>query len=221
MKYHAIIVAGGKGSRMGSAVPKQFMELGGLPVLMHTLKRFRQALPAAGLILVMRPGDQSLWEDLCKKYGFTLSHRLVEGGETRFHSVQNGLEAIRGEEGVIGVHDGVRPLLSQELIRKCFGAAAEQGTAIPVIKCQDSIRRLQGRDSVPASRNEYVLVQTPQCFKAEIIQKAYHQPFREEFTDDASVVENAGTKIHLVAGEKFNIKITYPTDLRIAAAILS
>lgn len=219
MKTFALILAGGKGLRMGTDLPKQFLLLAGKPVLMHTLEAFYKSDPQIEIILVLPAEHQTYWSELCTKFTFTVKHQVVSGGAVRFDSVRNGLKLIK-EEGLIAVHDGVRPLVSSELIRKCFEAAMEKGAVIPVFELTESIRRIKGSRSYAEDRNLFRSVQTPQTFRSEILQKAYEQPFREVFTDDASVVEAAGYEITLVDGARENIKITNPQDLLLAEQLL-
>ncbi|AFD07149.1 2-C-methyl-D-erythritol 4-phosphate cytidylyltransferase [Solitalea canadensis] len=219
MTYYAIIVAGGTGSRMGAQVPKQFLELKGLPILMHSIKAFYQWPLVPKIILVMHPDYHEHWKKLCDEHKFTTPHTLISGGKTRFESVKNGLSVI-SSPGIVAVHDAVRPLADHEFITRLFQQAQQNGNAIPAVKCRDSIRKVENGVSVSLNREHYYLVQTPQCFTTELLLQAYEQPFREEFTDDASVVEAMGTKILLAEGEYKNIKITYPEDLIFAEAIM-
>ena len=215
----AIIVAGGKGVRMGADIPKQFIEVQGKPVLMHTLETFRRYDASMPLILVLPAVQFGFWDELCRKHAFTLSHKVVAGGETRFQSVKNGLQAI-GTAARVAIHDGVRPLVSAETIARCFDEAARHGAVIPVVDLVDSIRLLTEGESLSVDRTAYKLVQTPQVFSSEIVLKAYEQDFSPLFTDDASVVEAGGTKIHLVEGNRENIKITTEFDLRIVETLM-
>jgi len=219
MKTFALILAGGKGLRMGADLPKQFLLLAGKPVLMHTLEAFHKADPKTEIILVLPLEHQTFWAELCTKYAFTVKHQIATGGAVRFDSVRNGLKLIK-EEGLIAVHDGVRPLVSPALISKCFEAALEKGSVIPVFELTESIRRMEGSHSFAEDRSLYRAVQTPQTFRSDILQKAYEQPFREAFTDDASVVEAAGYEITLVDGARENIKITNPQDLLLAEQLI-
>lgn len=219
MKQYIIIVAGGSGTRMGSATPKQFLELLGQPILMHTLSKFQQAVPNGEIILALPKNEQDTWKQLCQKHAFAIPHTIVNGGETRFHSVQNALQGVKAD-GLVVIHDGVRPLVSKEVILNCIKAAQKHGAAIPVLALQDSIRQKTETGSQVADRNQFVLVQTPQCFQSDLILKAYQQPYNNSFTDDASVVEQLGHSIHLVDGNKENIKITTPTDLKVATTFL-
>lgn len=220
MKKYALIVAGGKGLRMGGELPKQFLPLGnGVPVLMHTLKAFYSYDAQIEIILVLPDEQQAFWKNLCKEKHFVIPHTLVSGGETRFHSVRNGLALIR-EEGLAGIHDGVRPFVSKEVIARCYDAAAIHKAAIPVIRIMDTMRCLTGAGSVTVNRNDYCLVQTPQVFDVTLLKKAYLQTYTPAFTDDASVVEAAGMPVSLVEGNRENIKITTPFDLKIASTLI-
>ena len=217
MKEVVVIVAGGSGSRMASELPKQFIELNGSPILMHTIKRFFDHNPTIEIRLVL-PGKQfSVWEELKNKHQFDIEHTLIEGGETRFHSVKNGLKGI--EEGcLIAVHDGVRPFVSREVIARSFEASKKYGAVIPVIDVYETIRQVKEHGSETVDRNQFKLVQTPQVFKSQLLLLAYEQKYNTSFTDDASVVEAYGHKIKLVEGNRENIKITAPNDLRVAEA---
>jgi 2-C-methyl-D-erythritol 4-phosphate cytidylyltransferase len=216
MKYYAIIVAGGSGSRMQNVVAKQFLLLDGKPILMHTLEAFAACPLQPELLLVLNIHQHQYWEELCRAHSFTISHQLIKGGEQRFHSVKNGLKAIKGK-GIVAVHDAVRPLVSPELILRSFEAAEAQGSAVAGIAPTDSVRRIAADGKTEAlNRNELLLIQTPQTFTTEILRKAYQQPFRNEFTDDASVAEYSGFTINVIEGARENLKITYPEDLEIA-----
>ncbi len=219
MKRGCIIVAGGNGSRMESDLPKQFLLLDGLPVLMHTILNFHNFDAAMQLVVVLPTDQIQGWEALCLKYHFDIPHQLATGGETRFLSVKNGL-AMVSQCDLIAVHDGVRPLVSRETVIRCFETAELKGAAIPVLPANESVRQGTMDDSVPVDRSQYFMVQTPQVFKASHILESYNQPWIAEFTDDASVVENAGVKVHLVTGNRENIKITFPEDLQIAELFL-
>lgn len=214
-----IIVAGGKGLRMGADLPKQFLPIGGKPVLMHTLEAFHKADAAMRLILVLPQSQQAYWKSLCEAYAFSIPHQVADGGETRFHSVKNGL-ALVDEAGLVGVHDGVRPFASVHVIRQCYTEAEQYKAVVPVIDVVETVRVLQGEDSQTVDRNQYKLVQTPQVFDVTLLKQAYQQPYTPNFTDDASVVEAYGLKIHLTEGNRENIKITTPFDLKIAETIL-
>jgi len=219
MKKFVIIVAGGSGSRMGSEIPKQFLELCGKPVLMHTIGVFFDFDPECEMILVLPAAQQEIWDDLCLKHSFSLPHQIVSGGETRFHSVLNGLKLIN-DEGIVFIHDGVRPLVSHQTIERCNHMAKKNGNAIPVLSINESLRKQKGLQSVSVDRTLYLSVQTPQTFRSEVILKSYLQPYQPNFTDDASVVEKAGFPIFMVEGNRENIKITTPTDLIVAEAFL-
>ena len=218
---YIIIVAGGKGLRMGSDIPKQFLPIGGKPVLMRTLERFRQYSTTLQIILVLPKAQQDYWQKLCKEYAFDIDYQLADGGETRFHSVQNGLAKIPDNaQGVVGVHDGVRPFPSIDVIRNCYETAREKKAVIPVIPVVETVRHLKGDTSVTVPRNEYRLVQTPQTFDIQLLKEANRQPYNDGFTDDASVVETFGFNITLVEGNRENIKITTPYDLKIAEVLI-
>ena len=218
---YIIIVAGGKGLRMGSDIPKQFLPIGGKPVLMRTLERFREYSPTLQIILVLPQAQQDYWHQLCKDYDFKVEYVLADGGETRFHSVQNGLAKIPDDaEGVVGVHDGVRPFPSIDVIRNCYETARTAKAVIPVIPVVETVRHLQGNTSETVPRNDYRLVQTPQTFDIQLLKAANRQPYNDGFTDDASVVEAFGFNITLVDGNRENIKITTPYDLKIAEVLI-
>ena len=220
--HYAIIVAGGKGLRMGGEVPKQYLPVGGVPILMRTLQTFHEADEDMDIILVLPKDQQEYWEQLCVEYRFSVPHRLTVGGETRFHSVQNGLALVPDDaEGVVGVHDGVRPFVSKEVIRRCYDAAQEQGAVVPVVPVVETVRQLLPEgDSLTVDRNLYRLVQTPQVFHIALLKEAYRQPYRPEFTDDASVVEELGHRVALVDGNRENIKITTPSDIQYAEFLI-
>lgn len=213
---YVIIAAGGSGSRFNSSLPKQFVELEGIPMLMRTIEAFDQAISNIQVILVLPTEHVHLWAELQKKYQFNISHQVITGGETRFNSVKNGLDAIGDEEGFVAIHDGVRPLISKELISNAFNAAETNGNAIPVINVNDSLRKVDGDLNTPVNRDDFRVVQTPQCFALSIIKKSFEQSYTPEFMDEASVVESTGEAIHLIQGESINIKITTPADLLIA-----
>jgi 2-C-methyl-D-erythritol 4-phosphate cytidylyltransferase len=221
MKHYAIIVAGGKGSRMGSKLPKQFHNLNGIPLLMHTLRIFHLFDKNMQLILVLPSAHFNTWNQLCKDFSFDIEHKLAEGGPERFHSVKSGLKLVVHDDALVAVHDAVRPLVNKEVINSVYKDAAYYGNAVPVIRINASVREWNGPDNISVDRSNLYLVQTPQCFKASILKKAYLQSYREEFTDDASVVENDGQKIHLVNGNPENIKITTRSDLLFAEAVLN
>ena len=220
MKKYIIIVAGGSGSRMGLVTPKQFLELHGLPILMHTLKKFQQSIDDGEIILALPEKEQNTWQALCEKHHFDVPHQIVNGGDSRFHSVQNALQKIN-EKSIVAIHDGVRPLVSETVINNCIQSAEKFGAAIPALPMQDSLRKISENGSQIAERNQFVLVQTPQCFQSEVILKAYQQEYNKSFTDDASVVEQLGHNIYLVEGNKENIKITTPEDLKKAQVYIN
>ncbi len=222
---YVVIVAGGKGLRMGSDIPKQFLPIGGRPVLMRTIERFQAYSPTLQIILVLPKAQQDYWRQLCRDYHFAVEYLLADGGETRFHSVQHGLALIPDDaEGVVGVHDGVRPFPSIEVIRRCYETAREQKAVIPVIPVVETLRHLSPSTLPPSSqtvpRGDYRLVQTPQTFDIQLLKAANRQPYNDGFTDDASVVEAYGHSITLVEGNRENIKITTPYDITVAEAII-
>ena len=220
-RNYAIIVAGGTGTRMQAAIPKQFLLLNGTPVLMHTIAAFHKAEILPQIILVLHPDFQSRWKRLCEAHDFAIPHQLVNGGETRFHSVKNGLDVIPDDTGVlIAVHDAVRPLTSAQIINGSYKYTAAHGNAVTAVKSRDSVRQLKNGISASLLRDEIYLVQTPQTFQSSQIKKAYLQPYNPKFTDDASVVEESGVTINLFEGSYQNIKITFPEDIAIAEWIL-
>ena len=214
--------------RMGSDIPKQFLPIGGKPVLMRTLERFREYSKDIQIILVLPEAQQAYWHQLCQEYHFDVEYTLANGGQTRFHSVQNGLAKVPDDAiGVVGVHDGVRPFPSIEVIRNCYTTAREKKAVIPVIPVVETVRHLtKGQTpcevvgSVTFPRDEYRLVQTPQTFDIQLLKAANRQPYNDGFTDDASVVEAFGYNITLVEGNRENIKITTPYDLKIAEVLI-
>ena len=226
MRNFVVIVAGGKGLRMGGDLPKQFIPMHGKPLLMHTLEAFYKWNNEAEIILVLPLDHQPYWQMLCKEIGCKVPHRVVTGGETRFHSVRNGLEVIEsellssGEQAIIAVHDGVRPFVSSDTIDSCFKSAENNGASVPVLPMIDSLREIKSEEeSSPVDRSKYCSVQTPQVFRSDILFESYKQEYNSLFTDDASVVETKGFKVSLVKGNRENIKITTPFDLLIAKAI--
>lgn len=219
MKRYVILVAGGKGERMGTALPKQFLPLGdGRPVLMHTLDAFLAVSRDIVPVLVLPGHQHEAWKTYCDTFHYTPYCLLACGGETRFHSVMNGLACIDGD-GLVAVHDGVRPFVSAQVIERCYAVAQEQGTAVPVIPVVETVRQLTDEGSHTVDRNIFRLVQTPQVFTLSLLRKAYEQPYSPFFTDDASVVEGMGVSVTLVEGNRENIKITTPFDLMIAKAL--
>lgn len=224
MKKYAIIVAGGKGLRMGNDIPKQFLPVGGKPVLMRTLEAFFESVPEVNLVLVLPASQQEYWQGLCRSYHFDVPCRIADGGATRFHSVANGLALVPdGEDTLIAVHDGVRPFVGAKVIRHCYEAAEQWGAVVPVIDVYETLRHLEAdkESSRTVNRADYRLVQTPQTFKGNLLKQAYACDYKPEFTDDASVVEAAGYEVRLVDGNRENIKITTPFDLSVAEALLS
>ncbi len=213
-----IIVAGGKGLRMGGDIPKQFLPIGGKPVLMRTIERFREYSAELQIIVVLPKSQQEYWHELCGQYAFGVEYTLADGGETRFHSVKNGLDMIPDDtDGVVGVHDGVRPFPSVSVIAACYGKAREVGAVIPVTPVVETLRHVSGKNVL---RSDYMLVQTPQTFDIQLLKKAFKQPYTDAFTDDASVVEVFGHKVFTVEGNRENIKITTPFDLKIAETLV-
>lgn len=217
MQLVALIVAGGVGSRMGADMPKQFLLLDGKPVLMHTLTRFYDY--GCSLVLVLPEAQVEFWKKLCSEYQFTLSHEIVVGGQTRFQSVKNGLAKVQ-PESIVAIHDGVRPCIDHNTIERTMEGAQKYGNAVAVVKLKDSIRQHVDEDNHQVDRTQFSLIQTPQTFKASLIQQAYLQPEDSHFTDDASVLEKMGMAIHLVEGNYKNIKITTPEDMLIAEVLI-
>ena len=221
MRTIAIIVAGGSGTRFGAELPKQFLELGGRPVLMRTISAFGGGF--SDVIVTLPEGQMALWRELCERYGFAVPHRVVAGGETRWHSVKNALDSIGdiSDVDIIAVHDGVRPLVTAEVIGRTVDAARRDGAAIPVVMLNDSVRQVEKGASHALDRSTLRAVQTPQVFDARVLMAAYGQPFESTFTDDASVVERAGHSVTLVEGDPQNLKITRPMDLALAEYLLN
>lgn len=221
MEKYVIIVAGGKGLRMGRDIPKQFIPINGKPVLMCTIEAFYAYDPQMDIILVLPSAHQKYWKELCEEYRFSLPYRLADGGETRFHSVRNGLALIPSSDGLVGVHDGVRPFVSQEVIRECYEQALLFQAVVPVTDMVETVRYIrEDGNSETVSRERYKSVQTPQVFTVDLLKKAYLQDYTPLFTDDASVVEHLGATVHLVKGNRENIKLTTPFDLKVAEALL-
>lgn len=214
---YVIIVAGGKGLRMGAPLPKQFLPIGGKPVLMRTIERFRAYSNDISIILVLPKDQQDFWRQLCAEHNFQIKVLCANGGSTRWESVGNGLKLIPDDaQGAVGVHDGVRPFPSIEVIQRCYDTAKRTGSAIPVTPVVETLRRTDGT-TVP--RSDYRLVQTPQVFDIQLLKEAYRQPYSEMFTDDASVVEASGHTVTTVDGNRENIKITTPFDMIVAEAL--
>lgn len=216
---YALIMAGGSGLRIGGDIPKQFVELAGIPVLMHTIQIFINFNSQIKIILVLPEYHVELWKQLCLKYEFKVPHLIVNGGRERFFSVKNGLDVIE-EDGIVFIHDGVRPLISHHTINRCYHLALQKGNALPVISVSESVRFIETEKSKPIDRNKIKMVQTPQTFRVSLIKEAYKQPFNEKFTDDALVLEEMGYTINLTEGNRENIKITWPADMVWAEAVL-
>ncbi len=219
---YVVIVAGGKGLRMGADVPKQFLLLGGKPVLMRTIERFHAFDAQLQIILVLPPDQQGYWHELCLAHHFKLPYLLADGGATRFESVRNGLALIPNDaQGVVAVHDGVRPMVSVKVIERCFAMACKALAVIPVTPVVETLRQIMPDGvSQTVNRDAYRLVQTPQTFDLQLLKQAYQQPYSTAFTDDASVVEALGMQITMVEGNKENIKITTPFDLDVCERLL-
>lgn len=219
-KYSVIIVAGGKGLRAGGSEPKQFQLIGEKPMLMHTIEAFFRANRRIRIIIVLPEGFDEYWHNLCQKYQFDIEHIVVQGGETRFHSVKNGLSHVSGEE-TVGVHDAARPFVSEKLIKTCFDTSfSNHCGVIPATDEKNSVRILKENGSKIIDRSLLKIIQTPQVFPAEELKEAYQIAFNDRFTDDASVAEANGMEITLVKGEETNIKITTAFDLEIAELYL-
>lgn len=219
MKKYVLIVAGGKGLRMGGEQPKQFLPLKGRPVLMHTLEQFYRSDVAMEIILVLPHEQQDYWKQLCEEHHFTIKHRIADGGESRFYSVKNGLSLIE-TPSIVGVHDGVRPFVSVDVINRCYELAVTKEAVVPVVDVVDTVRHITNNGSETVDRSAYKLVQTPQVFNADLLLKGYEQAYSSAFTDDASVVEAMGVKVALTPGNRENIKLTTPFDLKVAEALL-
>ncbi|RZJ63678.1 MAG: 2-C-methyl-D-erythritol 4-phosphate cytidylyltransferase [Flavobacterium sp.] len=220
LTFYAIIVAGGAGKRMNSAIPKQFLDIAGKPILMHTIEKFSRSTYNPKIILVLSAADISIWEQKVAQYSFDIPHQIVSGGKERFFSVKSGLDTIREQNSIIAIHDAVRPLVSLSTIDSCYSNAIENGNAIAAIVSKDSIRIKNIDHNQAISRDLVYLVQTPQTFSFGQLSDAYKQEFSKDFTDDASVVEKSGYDIFLEDGDQFNMKITYEEDLIIAEALI-
>lgn len=219
MKKYAIIVAGGAGTRMGTDIPKQFLEIKGKPVLMHSMNRFFVFDENIKLIIVLPEHQIEYWNKLCVAHDYKVPHQIVIGGSERFYSVKNGLVLVP-ENALVAIHDAVRPLVSTNTIKTAFEAAAEKGSGIPAIALNDSIRQFEGENNFAVNRNNFKIIQTPQCFLSASILEAFKQEYKAEFTDDATVLESNGTMIYLTQGNVENIKITTPRDLVLAEALM-
>lgn len=220
MKKFAVIVAGGAGSRMDSTTPKQFLEVKGKPVLWYSINTFLETYPDLQVILVLPQAHIATGTSIVQTTVDPQRVRITEGGRTRFHSVKNGLQ-LTDNDAIVFVHDAVRCLASQELIRRCYEHAVQHGNAVPAVHATDTIRIDNGHGAQPVDRNKVYVIQTPQTFQSEILKQAFEKNYLESFTDEASVAEFAGYNIHLVEGERTNIKITWPVDLAVAEAILA
>ena len=220
MKEFVIIVAAGSGTRMHAALPKQFMQINGKPILQYALEKFHRYEPTMEILLVLHPDYVQFWIDLARTLQIEIPHKVIVGGEERFHSVKNAIAAIDEENGIVGIHDAVRPLVSLRTIETCYNTARQRSNAIPVIRMHESIRVVNETGSSSADRNKFRIVQTPQCFELSLLKSAFEQPFDASFTDEASVVEALGERLNLVEGNRENIKITTTEDLRMAAALL-
>lgn len=217
---YLVIAAGGTGSRMNQKLSKQFIPLQGVPIIVHTIRRFILAVPEIEIIVCCNQNDLVLLQKIISRFLKKTNIYIAKGGATRYHSVKSGLKQIK-KDGIVAVHDAVRPFASVPLIQKCFDVAMQNGSCIPVIPLNDSIRLFKTTDSKRLNRSDYCLVQTPQCFKVDLLKKAYKMPFDSTLTDDASLVEKSGAKIFLTEGEIQNFKITTPFDLKVASAMIS
>ncbi len=219
---YIIIVAGGKGARMGTDLPKQFLAVGGRPMLMHTIQRFYDYDSKLNIILVLPHEQQEYWRQLCENNQFEIKHTVVDGGATRFESSKNGLAVIPDDaDGVVGIHDGVRPFVSFETIERCYETARDEYAVIPVMPVTDTLRYIDSQGGGKnVLRSDYRIVQTPQTFDINLVKKAFELPYQESFTDDASVVEALGCTVGMVDGNRENIKITTPFDLKIAETLI-
>ncbi|MBO3700334.1 2-C-methyl-D-erythritol 4-phosphate cytidylyltransferase [Roseivirga sp. E12] len=218
MRKYAIIVAGGSGTRMLSELPKQFLLLNGRPILMHTIEAFN--FDGIRIVLVLPEQQIQYWKTLCEKYSFRILHNIIQGGETRFNSVKNGLNSIEDKEGLVAIHDGVRPLIDRSIISMSFTQAESHGNAITSVSLKDSLREVSSGSNRSVDRAAFRLIQTPQTFQLDLIKTAFEVPFQPTFTDDASVFENSGKSIHLIDGDYRNIKITTPEDLLVVESFL-
>ncbi len=219
MKKIAVIVAGGAGTRMNSTLPKQFLLLNGKPVLYYTIDTFLKSYADLSIILVLPEEHIAAGQEIIDAFFDYTRIQITEGGRTRFHSVQNGLALIT-EESMVFVHDGVRCLVSTDLIKRCYEAAIDFGSAIPVVDCKDSVRLIKGDDNEAIERTRIKMVQTPQTFHSKILLPAYKIDYKDKFTDEATVVEAFGLKVNLIEGEEGNVKITNPMDIIITEQVL-
>lgn len=219
MQRTTIIVAGGSGKRLGGPVPKQFQKIKGRPLLMWTIEAFHHFDPSMPIVVVLPGAHFDIWKALCMGHRFFLEHQVVAGGEQRFHSVKAGLDQVKGD-GLVAVHDGVRPLVSKELISRCFAAAHQHSAAVPVVPVVPSIRETTADGSRALDRSKLLAVQTPQCFHTDLLRKAFALPYDPAFTDEATLVERLGVKVRLVEGEEHNVKVTTPSDLRMVELLI-
>ncbi len=212
MKKTFIITAGGIGKRMGSDIPKQFISVAGKPILLHTMERFHSFDPTAQMIITLPADWHQFWREILEDLNCTIQHELVEGGKERFHSIQQALTKCVGE--VVFIHDGVRPLVSVETLQRCEKSVIEFGTAVPVLPLKESLRKMNAEHSQAVRRDDYFTVQTPQCFRCDMLKEAYSRDYHDSITDDASLLEEAGFPIHLVQGNEENLKVTTALDLK-------
>jgi 2-C-methyl-D-erythritol 4-phosphate cytidylyltransferase len=219
MKKFAVIVAGGSGSRMGSQTPKQFMPLKGLPVLMHSIKAFYNYDSDVKLVVVLPPSFMEYWDKLCDEFSFKLPHTKIEGGKTRFQSVKNGLNKVP-KDALVAIHDGARPLVSIDVIERCFESAGSNGSGVAAVQVKDSIREGNWEKSESKERSRFFFVQTPQTFRADLLKKAFEQDEQPYFTDESSVLEKAGYRVVLTEGDYRNIKITTVEDFSLASTLM-
>ena len=219
MQQYVIIVAGGKGQRMGMDLPKQFIDIAGRPVMMHTINAFYNYNNEIKIVVAVEAGSIKLWGDLCRAYHFDIQHTVVAGGDTRFQSVKNGLMAV-GDEGFVAIHDAVRPLIEKKLIAEAFSRAEIYLAAVPVVPVHDTIRNIIGDSATALERNDLRIVQTPQVFDINLIREAYRQPYDDSFTDDAEVLQATGARIHYFDGQASNIKITRKENLEVVDVLL-
>ncbi len=219
MKQSIVISAGGSGKRMGAGMPKQFIELNDKPILQWTIEKFRHHDPEIFMVVVLPMDQIQFWKGLCERKGYAIDYEIAVGGKERFHSIKNGIKFC-DPKSVIGIHDGVRPLVAKDTIKRAFESAAKTGSGIPCLPINESLRYVEGSSSKHVDRSHFKLVQTPQCFQGQLLLDAYQQDYIESYTDDASVVESMGVDISIVEGNPENIKLTRPEDLRVAELYL-
>jgi len=214
MNRYAVIVAAGSGMRMGAPIPKQFLEVGGRPILMHTLNRFVAFDASIRLVVVLHPDYIEFWRSLCEKHDYSVPHSIVSGGSERFYSVQKAIQSlVDTEEAIVGIHDAVRPMVSVATLERCYATAQETGSAVPCVSVNDSMRIVDADGNRSINRSSLRIIQTPQCFRLNLLRRAFTQEYNTAFTDDASVVEALGESIELVEGNRENIKVTTPEDM--------